>query len=280
MVQGERLSETLLGPVRKILGTTRRVVIVADGPLHALNLETLPSAGGSHYWIEDVELSMAPSLSVLAETPSDARLRAARTRPSLLLIGAPESATPQYPELPAARGEIEAIQSRFANREQTVRVGREATPQAFLDSMPERFSMIHFAAHAETNAQRPLESAVILSRSGDKYKLYARDIAALKLSATLVTISACRSAGARSYGGEGLVGFAWAFLQAGANSVIAGLWDVGDQTSSSLMDKLYGGVASGMTPAAALRNAKLALLHSTSSKRKPFYWAPYQVYIP
>ena len=278
MVQAERLSEMLLGPVRELLGGAQRVVVVSDGPLHALNLEALPAADGSRYWIEDVELSMAPSLSVLAETQPEARPD--RIRPSLLLIGAPESATPQYPELPAARAEIESIGRRFANQEQLLRVGYEATPRAFLDSMPERFSIIHFAAHAETNAQRPLESAVILSRSGDQYKLYARDIAALKLSANLVTISACRSAGARAYGGEGLVGFAWAFLQAGAHAVIAGLWDVGDQTSSALMDRLYAGISSGMSPAAALRQAKLALLQSKGSARRPFYWAPYQVYIP
>lgn len=276
MVQAERLSEMLLGPVQNLLGRAQRVVVVSDGALHSLNLETLPAADGKRYWIEEVELSMAPSLSVLAETQPGARPDQIR----LLLIGAPESATPQYPELPAARAEIESIGHRFANQEQLLRVGYEATPRAFLDSMPERFSIIHFAAHAETNAQRPLESAVILSRSGDEYKLYARDIAALRLSANLVTISACRSAGARTYGGEGLVGFAWAFLQAGAHAVIAGLWDVGDQTSSALMDRLYEGVSSGISPAAALRQAKLALLRSKGSARRPFYWAPYQVYIP
>ena len=280
LVQGERLSEMLLGPVRDLLGSARRVVVVSDGPLHALNLEALPETDGSRYWIEDVEISTAPSLSVLADPQQELRSDSIRLRPSLLLIGAPESATPQYPDLPAARAEIESIGHRFANDEQLVRVGHDATPRGFLDSMPERFSIIHFAAHAETNAQRPLESAVILSRSGDRYKLYARDIAGLKLSASLVTISACRSAGARAYGGEGLVGFAWAFLQAGAHAVIAGLWDVGDQTSSVLMDKLYEGVSSGMSPAAALRQAKLALLHSTGAVRKPFYWAPYQVYLP
>jgi CHAT domain-containing protein len=279
MVQGERLSEMLLGPVRELLGSAPRVVVVSDGPLHALNLETLPVAGGNHYWIEDVELSMAPSLSVLAEAPAEAQ-SVHTPQPSLLLIGAPDSATPQYPELPAALAEIESIGRRFPNHKQLVRTGHDATPEGFLDSMPDRFSIIHFAAHAETNAQRPLESAVILSRNGDRYKLYARDIAGLKLSASLVTISACRSAGARAYGGEGLIGFAWAFLQAGAHAVIAGLWDVGDQTSSTLMDKLYAGIASGMSPAAALRQAKMALLHSTGSARKPFYWAPYQVYIP
>jgi CHAT domain-containing protein len=144
--------------------------------------------------------------------------------------------------------------------------------------------MIHFAAHAEANSQSPLESAIILSKNGElsknggQFKLYARDITGLKLSADLVTISACRSAGARTYGGEGLVGFAWAFLQSGAQSVIAGLWDVEDKSSSELMEKLYQGLATGLKPAAALRQAKLGLLRS-GPYRKPFYWAPYQTYI-
>jgi CHAT domain-containing protein len=35
-----------------------------------------------------------------------------------------------------------------------------------------------------------------------------------------------------------------------------------------------------MSPAAALRQAKLALLRSKGAARRPFYWASYQVYIP
>jgi CHAT domain-containing protein len=155
----------------------------------------------------------------------------------------------------------------------------DATPRGFLDAMPSRFSMIHFAAHAETNPRSPLESAVILSRNGDSYKLYARDVTKLQLSADLVTISACRSAGARAYGGEGLVGLAWAFLHSGAQAVIAGLWDVSDSSSAQLMDKLYESLASKDAPATALRMAKLSLLHGGGSYRKPFYWAPYQIYI-
>ena len=274
MPQAEHLSQILLGPVKADLGGTRRVVIVPDGGLHALNLETLPEPGTKRYWIEDAELSLAPSLSLLAESPAKAR-----TKPHLLLIGAPDTVSAEYPELTAAKSEIEAIQRRFAGQEQVIRTGPAATPRAFLESMPGRFSMIHFAAHAEANLQSPLESAIILSKNGDGFKLYARDITGLKLSADLVTISACRSAGARAYGGEGLVGFAWAFLQAGARSVIASLWDVGDTSSSQLVEKLYDALASGIKPAAALREAKLALLHSNGPYRKPYYWAPYQTYI-
>jgi len=271
--QAERLSQILLGPAESELKGARRAVIVTDGGLHALNLETLPAPGTSRYWIEDVELSLAPSFSTLAEMPAKAR-----SKPSLLLIGAPNAVGAEYPELPAAKSEIEGIQNRFPGLEHMTRIGAEATPGAFLESMPGRFSMIHFAAHAEANSQSPLESAIILSKNGDRFKLYARDITGLKLSADLVTISACRSAGARTYGGEGLVGFAWAFLQAGAQSVIAGLWDVGDKSSSRLMDNLYQALASGEKPSAALRQAKLAMLHS-GPYRKPFYWAPYQTYI-
>jgi CHAT domain-containing protein len=44
------------------------------------------------------------------------------------------------------------------------------------------------------------------------------------------------------------------------------------------MDKLYDGLSRGEDPASALRAAKLSLLHSDSVFRKPYYWAPFQLY--
>ena len=44
------------------------------------------------------------------------------------------------------------------------------------------------------------------------------------------------------------------------------------------MDELYSGLKKGETPDAALRNAKLALIRSSATLRKPFYWAPFQLY--
>ena len=67
-----------------------------------------------------------------------------------------------------------------------------------------------------------------------------RDVAALRLHAELVTISACRSAGDRAYSGDGLVGFSWAFMKAGARHVIAGLWDV-DARSTTVLNRSVGG---------------------------------------
>jgi CHAT domain-containing protein len=94
----------------------------------------------------------------------------------------------------------------------------------------------------------------------------------------LVTISSWYSAGTRAYSGEGLVGLSWAFLGAGAHNVIAALWEANDVSTAQLMDKFYDELSRGDSPDRALRSAKLSLLHSRSPFRKPYYWAPFQLY--
>jgi len=276
--QAEQLSTLLVGPVKQYLNGASRVIVVPDSELHMLNLETLPMASksGNGYWVESTELAVTPSLILLSEGPAAAK---APATPNLMLIGAPTSTRAEYPELPGTKLEIDGIQKFFEGRN-TIVEGAMATPRFFLDAMPASYSMIHFAAHAEANLQSPLDSAVILSEDRQGFKLYTRDIANLKLSANLVSLSACHSAGARSYNGEGMVGFAWAFMQSGVRNVIAGLWDVDDTYSSRMMITLYKGVASGKRPSSALRSAKLELMNSASgSQRKPAYWAPYQTYL-
>jgi CHAT domain-containing protein len=139
--------------------------------------------------------------------------------------------------------------------------------------------VIHIAAHAEANEKDPLLSAIILSPSPSTQgpRLFARDMIDVPLQAELVTLSACRSSGAKAYRGEGLVGFAWAFLQAGSHSVVAGLWDVADESTSMLMDRMYENIARRQPPPRALRAARLAVRNSAWSK--PFYWGPFQCYI-
>jgi CHAT domain-containing protein len=45
-----------------------------------------------------------------------------------------------------------------------------------------------------------------------------------------------------------------------------------------LMDHLYGELHAGSGPDAALRAAKLSLIHSSGVYRKPLYWAAFQLY--
>ncbi len=272
---GGRLFDVLLKPAGNAL-EGGRFLIVPDQDLYSFDLETLPSPhGGGRYWIEDATISLAPSLDFLAgnSRPGD-------TRPAeaLLAIGDVPDAGPQYPHLEYASREIDSVTRNMAPMRVTVLTGKAATTEAYLNSDPRRFGFIHFAAHAMANPERPLDSAVILSGPPNANRLLARNVMNVPLNADLVTISACRSAGGKTYAGEGLVGFAWAFLRAGARNVIAGLWDVGDRSTQELMANLYRNIASGEALPDALREAKLDLIHEGGAYRKPFYWAPFQLY--
>lgn len=272
---GRKLYDTLIAPAKPLLPKNARIVLAPDGPLYALNFETLPVFDGTpHYWIEDARIAITPSLALLSPA-ADARVPA---RKSLLLIGNPVSPIPQYPALEFAGQEMARIEKSMAGFRQVVREGPQAAPKAYRQADPRQFAYIHFVAHAVAYAEEPLDSAVILSPGGSDYKLRAREVIDVPIDASLVTISACRSAGARTYAGEGLVGLAWAFLEAGAQNVIAGLWDVDDRSTAELASHLYAGLAHNADPADALRAAKLELLHARGVSRRPYYWAPFELF--
>ncbi len=273
---GQKLYTELLGPVQPLLSAGTRVVIVPDGPLFDINFEALPVPSGTpHYWLADATVSVAPSLSVLAQPRIARAPRPAR----LLLIGDPvNTGEKDFPRLANAGKEIDQIRTQFPAGASVLRTGAEATPTAYAAANPLGFGFIHFAAHATANQESPLDSAVVLTAKDGNNKLYARDIRDRPIDADLVTLSACRGAGARTYAGEGLVGFAWAFLGAGARNVVAGLWEVDDRSTAQLMEKMYQALGREAAPAAALREAKLALAGSNTSFRKPYYWAPFQLF--
>jgi tetratricopeptide (TPR) repeat protein len=271
---GDKLYRLLVAPASRWLTPGTPVIIVPDGSLHGINFETLPVDGARrHYWIEDIEVQIAPSLGSLVVTrPGDARAA------SLLLMGNATSHPPEFPSLRYASIEMSSIAKHFDTNQVQVHDGEGASPAAYRDARPDRFSFIHFTAHATANVESPLDSAVILSGQERAYKLYARDVAEQPLKAELVTVSACRSAGERAYAGEGLVGFSWAFLRAGARRVIAGLWDVDDRSTAELMDRVYAGLRAGESPSRALRSAKLSLVRQGGSLARPYNWGPFEMF--
>jgi CHAT domain-containing protein len=325
------LYRNLVAPAQTLLKSSphkdARIFIIPDGNLNNLNFETLlvtdadtnPATAKLHYWIEDVTLSNASSLRVLGASHNSMERRASssgqyeiiqrnlktpRNRPTLLLVGNSVSPNSKYPELPKAAKQMESVARHFPGDAAQIFAREQATPAAYLDSRPERFSYIHFVAHGTASRLSPLDSAIVLSKTAasnpeppstpfkavtsnappaaisaeaDSFKLYARDIVGHPLHANLVTISACYGAGERAYSGEGLVGLSWAFLFAGAHNVVAALWEASDASTEQLMDKFYDELDRGASPDAALRTAKLSLLRA-SNFRNPFYWAPFQLY--
>lgn len=271
--RGEALWRMLVGPAARVLAPGSRVIIVPSGGLHAFNMETLVVPGANpHYWIEDAVIATAGSLKLLVR---NAQKQDAAT---LLLVGNAPAPSPEFGALPQAGAEMEKVRLHFKATQSLILSGPAATASRYRAASPGTFAYLHFVAHGVAMRQNPLDSAVVLAREGDEFKLYARDIARQTLTARLVTISSCQGAGTRAYAGEGLVGLAWAFLRAGAGNVIAALWDVNDSTTPALMDKMYEGIRAGRDPAVALRDAKLTLLHGEGVARRPMYWAPFVLY--
>lgn len=296
---GQSLYRILIGPAQALLKKDAKVFVIPDGSLNNLNFETLlvsepmvaeaklsdaklpatkPSSPKLHYWIEDVTIANASSLRILGASGAN-KNKEKRSR-SLLLVGNSVAPNDKYPQLARAGAQMESVARHFPAAEETIFTQQAATPSAYLDGNPERFSYIHFVAHGTASSLSPLDSAIVLSKASaedDSFKLYARDIIRHPLRADLVTISACYSSGERAYSGEGLVGLSWAFLRAGAHNVIAALWEATDTSTELLMDKFYDELQAGKSPDAALRAAKLSLLHN-SGFHNPFYWAPFQLY--
>jgi len=280
---GQKLYGMLVEPAKKLIPKGSRVILLPAESLYGLNFETLVVPEPQpHFWIEDVTLTTANSLTLLASSVNHTTANWASVKgKSLLLVGNTEQPNADFPALAQAPAEMRSVEQYFPEPDRKVLEGKQATRAAYLSSNPERFTYLHFVTHGTASLTRPLESAVILSPEGDSYKLYAREIIQHPLRASLVTISACNGSGTRAYSGEGLVGLSWAFLRAGAHNVIGALWEVSDASTPQLMDALYAELSRGKDPATALRDAKLSLLHSSNPNsvfKKPFYWAPFQLY--
>ncbi len=162
-----------------------------------------------------------------------------------------------WPPLPWAAEE--AQMAAAFGRKSVVFVGRNATPQA-LDAAPlDSFVVIHFATHAIVDEQVPARSALVLSPgSGRSGLVDAGSLELLHMSASLIVLSACRTARGALVEGEGVRGLANPLLGAGAHAVLATQWAIGDRAAVPLVYVIYKGLAAGLPASEALRRAESA----------------------
>jgi CHAT domain-containing protein/tetratricopeptide (TPR) repeat protein len=142
------------------------------------------------------------------------------------------------------------------------------------------YRYVHFATHGSLDTARPELSGLVLSRVDPAGRpvegfLRLRDIYALDLAADLVVLSGCQTALGKEIRGEGLLGLTRGFLYAGAPRVVASLWWIDDRATAELMASFYRAMwIGGLRPAAALRQARLALA-AERRFRDPFYWGAF-----
>lgn len=262
---GQGLYEQLVRPV--LAGSVGRLYVVPHGALHYMPFQALHTGQG--YLIQSQAMVVWPSSAVGMQLLA----RQASKAPALLAFGNPT--TPTSVPLPAAEREVGNLSRLFTSNRVFLR--DDATKARFKQEAG-RTAVLHVAAHAEVDAIDPLFSRILFASDGrDPGLLEAREIFRLNLQdVDLVTLSACESGLGAVARGDEIVGFTRSFLSAGANSIIASLWPVADQSTELLMNKLYQELVAGKDLMAAMQLAQLEVQRNRRFAH-PFFWAPFNV---
>ncbi len=280
--QASRLYDILVAPAAGLVAEASAVVIVPDGALNYVPFEALVTDAQGSYLLERAPISYVQSASVLRQLREEEPIE---PEMELLAVGDPAFSGAlettflrggQLARLPFSGTEVRSISSLFAPAETTVFLDEAATEEAVKRALSgSSYRFVHFATHGLVNDDRPDYSGLALAGEGTDALLQASEIFNMRVNAELVVLSACETGLGQLVKGEGMVGLTRAFMYAGAPSVAVSLWSVSDQSTSLLMQSLYGSLRDPATSkAASLRRAKLALLENPETAH-PFHWAPF-----
>jgi CHAT domain-containing protein/tetratricopeptide (TPR) repeat protein len=150
-----------------------------------------------------------------------------------------------------------------------------------------QYRIVHFATHGAMAGELKgaVEPGLVLtppdaaSEEDDGY-LSASEIAALKLDADLVILSACNTAAGNAASAEAFSGLARAFIYAQARALLVSHWAVDSGATVRLITSAMREIARDKTigRAEAMRRAMLAVIDKGKPhEAHPAYWAPFIV---
>jgi len=247
--------------LRDVLARAVSVCWAPDGELHRLPLVLLLES-------REVPVARTPSATFLAALR---RQPPAADRGAARVLAAAGLTDGRGQPLPGAAAEVAWLAGRFAG---VVAVVDSTASAPFGGQDPAIFDLLHVAAHAETDAERPWNCALVFGAPGSPARLRAGEVADLRLSARLAVLASCGSAGGALISGEGMVGPAAGFLAAGVPTVLATLWPVADRDALAFTQRFYGELADGCTAAVALQRTQ-QWLRGRPQTARPASWAGY-----
>jgi len=258
-----RLYGRLFRPLEEFLKTPK-LIVVPHGMLHYIPFYAL--RGDAGYVVERHAVRMLPSAGVLKYLQGEKPAKPG----GILAFGNPDLGDPKL-DLAFAQDEAVAVSRTRPNSRVLLR--REATETA-LNRYGGGFRYIHFATHGEFDADRPLNSALLLAGDAESDgRLTVDKLYSMKLHADLVTLSACETGLGKVVNGDDVVGLTRGFLYAGSRSIVTSLWKVDDLATSHLMTGFY----SRLKDADKREALRSAMLETRSRYPHPFYWAAFQL---
>jgi len=157
----------------------------------------------------------------------------------------------------------------------------KATTAAFRKALASS-AVVHISSHAFAKNDSLFIPRIELYDSS----FYLFELKTMQHQPDLVVLSACRTGDGRMVSGEGVQSLARAFIGGGTGAVVAGWWDVNDETAGRLVQGFYSQLKQqGANPeqeagkedaARALRAAKLNWLKDPAVNylhKLPWYWA-------
>jgi len=265
------LYDMLIAPIEMEIEPIKTIAFIPNQLLFYLPMQALAkknTSGELRYLIEDKEIVYLTAADVMnvVQPPDNEKSPA-----GMIAFGNPTGAN-----LPAAEAEVKAIAQVFPSTE--VLSGGEVTKVALNAEQRLNKRIVHFATHGILNATTPAESYIQLATAAtpNQEHLTVGEVWDLPFKkVTLVTLSACESAlGDKEPDGGEITTLAEAFSSAGATTVLASLWSVGDESTKELMVEFYRQLAAGQSKAASLQSAEIKLLKNPKFAR-PLYWAPF-----
>ncbi len=261
--------DALIRPLH--LRPRQKIVIVPDGPLTYLPFPALltEAAGGNRlgdlpYLIRQHSVAYGHSASILDRERAPVSGKASITAFAPFTDG---TALLDYPTLPFSQDELSSVSTDF----KTQLFKDAAATLADFRAASSGSEILHLSTHAfsSTETQSPLIAF-------HDQPLYLHDLYHENLSADLVVLSACQTNVGKLAGGEGVLGLGRGFVQAGAASIIASLWNVNARGSGRVLNGFYQQLHAGKTKGFALHEAQLGYLNDPALRdldKSPYLWA-------
>jgi len=217
--------------------------------------------------------------------PRQRSARRASTTPSRFYRNglADTRAVRELTPLPDTADELRAIAKVLGATADAINL-REAASETRVKAAPLKdYRVIQFATHGLVAGDLSglAEPALVLTpppvaSEADDGLLTASEIAALRLNADWVVLSACNTASGANEGAEALSGLARAFFYAGARALLVSHWAVYSQAATEITTTTFAALAAAPKAgrAEAFRGAMLALI---AKGEPPSYWAPFVI---